>query len=207
MKPTSDLSDKELLKKAAADSTYLALLVKRYQAPLFRFIYRFVGRRELAEDLLQETFLRCLKNRHKFTAIEHVSTWLYTIAANLAKTELRRRKRWTQVLIATEAEEGVEFYQSVDADRLPDEQADFGCANNLIAQAIERLPQECRQAVTLRDVQGLSYDELARLSDCPLGTVKSRVNRGARPVAGRSARFGRRSIRLGAAGRDFLNDV
>ena len=179
MRQTRDLSDRALLRKAAKDNSYLSALVERYQRPLFRFIYRFVGRRETAEDLVQETFLRCLKHRHKFICIEHVSTWLYTIAANLAKTELRRRKRWVQVCIgADKEEEGAEYYEPVDGRPLPDEQADSGATQSQVIQAIGKLPDEYREAVLLRDVKGLSYNEIARISGCPLGTVKSRVNRG-----------------------------
>ena len=94
MEATQNLTDREVLRKAAEDQSYLSILVKRYRTPLYNFVYRFVGDRETAEDVVQETFLRCLRHSHQYPAIEQVSTWLYTIAGNLAKTELRRRKRW-----------------------------------------------------------------------------------------------------------------
>ena len=94
MENIKNLSDRDILLRASGDNTYLIVLVERYRNALYNFVYRFVGLRETAEDIVQETFLRCLKHSHKCPPIQYVSTWLYTIAANLAKTELRRRKRW-----------------------------------------------------------------------------------------------------------------
>ena len=112
MDRTQNLTDKDILMQAAIDQERLAPLVKRYRIPLYNFVYRFVGDRETAEDIIQETFLRCLKHSHQYPHIEQVSTWLYTIAGNLAKTELRRRKRWVQVCIgADKEEEGAEYFR------------------------------------------------------------------------------------------------
>jgi RNA polymerase sigma-70 factor (ECF subfamily) len=174
-----ELSDKEILMRATADQNSLALLVRRYRTPLYNFVYRFVGDRETAEDIVQETFLRCLKHSHQYPAIEQVSTWLYTIAGNLAKTELRRRKRWHWVPIGPGEEEGrVLFYEPVDRARLPGEQTDSHQVKQSVVEAIHNLPEEFREAVLLRDLNGLSYEEIAKIINCPVGTVKSRVNRG-----------------------------
>ena len=89
MRATEKLTDREVLQKAAEDQGYLSILVQRYRIPLYNFVFRFVGDRETAEDVVQETFLRCLRHSHQFPAIEQVSTWLYTIAGNLAKTGFR----------------------------------------------------------------------------------------------------------------------
>ena len=99
---------------------------------------------------------------------------------NLAKTELRRRKRWHWVAIgpAPEEEERVSCYEPVDAGPLPGEYTDARTVHSSVARAIEELPAEFREAVELRDLDGLSYEEIARIIDCPVGTVKSRVNRG-----------------------------
>ena len=179
MECTRELSDKAVLMQAGRDPDYLALLVERYRDPLFNFVYRFVHRRETAEDIVQETFLRCLKHRHRHPPIEHVSTWLYTIALNLARGELRRRKRWHWVPIALSVDsESTSFCEPVAPDPLPDAQTDTRMAHQAVVRAVERLPEEFREAVLLRDLNGLSYREIARIIDCPLGTVKSRVNRG-----------------------------
>ena len=179
MERTQDLSDKEILMQAAKDQDSLAILVKRYRTPLYNFVYRFVGDRETAEDIVQETFLRCLKHSHQYPAIEQVSTWLYTIAGNLAKTELRRRKRWHWVPIGpSEDDERTSFYEPVDKDQLPGEQTDTKRVHDSVVEAIHELPHEFREAVLLRDLNGFSYEEIAKIINCPVGTVKSRVNRG-----------------------------
>lgn len=179
MTRTDRLSDKAVLMLAARDQRSLAILVKRYRAPLYNFVFRFVGDRETAEDIVQETFLRCLRHRHQYPAIEQVSTWLYTIAGNLAKTELRRRKRWHWIPIGpSEEEERTPFYEPVDSDPLPGESTDTKSVRHSVVTAIDGLPEEFRQAVLLRDLDGLSYEEIAKIIDCPVGTVKSRVNRG-----------------------------
>jgi RNA polymerase sigma-70 factor (ECF subfamily) len=179
MEATQNLSDREVLRKAAEDQSYLSILVKRYRTPLYNFVYRFVGDRETAEDIVQETFLRCLRHSHQYPAIEQVSTWLYTIAGNLAKTELRRRKRWHWIPIGpSEDEERTSFYEPVDKERLPGEQTDSRQVKETVVEAIHRLPEEFREAVLLRDLNGFSYEEIAKIINCPVGTVKSRVNRG-----------------------------
>ena len=173
------LSDKEVLMQAAEDNNSLAVLVKRYRNPLYNFVFRFVGDRETAEDIVQETFLRCLKHSHQYPAIEQVSTWLYTIAGNLAKTELRRRKRWHWVPIGpSEDEERVSYFEPVARDLLPGERSDTTTVHDSVIVAIHRLPEEFREAVLLRDLNGLSYEEISKIINCPVGTVKSRVNRG-----------------------------
>jgi len=166
--------------QACTDQEILSVLVKRYRAPLYNFVFRFVNDRETAEDIVQETFLRTLRHKHQFPAIEQVSTWLYTIAGNLAKTELRRRKRWHWVPIgpSDDEETRVSFYEPVDRDLLPGEDTDTATVQRTVVDAIGSLPQEFRDAVRLRDLNGLSYDEIAKIIDCPVGTVKSRVNRG-----------------------------
>jgi RNA polymerase sigma-70 factor (ECF subfamily) len=179
MRATEKLTDREVLQKAAEDQGYLSILVQRYRIPLYNFVFRFVGDRETAEDVVQETFLRCLRHSHQFPAIEQVSTWLYTIAGNLAKTELRRRKRWHWIPIGpSEEEERSAFYEPVDGGQLPGEQTDTHQVKDTVVEAIHQLPDEFREAVLLRDLNGLSYEEIAKVINCPVGTVKSRVNRG-----------------------------
>ena len=179
MEATKNLTDKEILMRAVKDQGHLGLLVKRYRTPLYNFVYRFVGDRETAEDIVQETFLRCLRHSHQYPAIEQVSTWLYTIAGNLAKTELRRRKRWHWVPIGpSDDEQRTSFYEPVDKNRLPGEQTDANRVQDTVVKAIHNLPEEFCEAVLLRDLNGFSYDEISKIINCPVGTVKSRVNRG-----------------------------
>jgi len=180
MEAIEKLTDKEILMRAAEDQGYLSLLVKRYRTPLYNFVSRFVGDRETAEDIVQETFLRCMRHSHQYPAIEQVSTWLYTIAGNLAKTELRRRKRWHWVQIGPndDEEQRTPFYEPVAKDPLPGEETDSNRVVATVTDAIHNLPQEFREAVLLRDLNGFSYEEISKIINCPIGTVKSRVNRG-----------------------------
>ena len=180
MDATQQLSDRAVLRSAAHDTDQLGILVRRYGVPLYNFVCRFVHDRETAEDIVQETFLRCLRHKHQYPAIEQVSTWLYTIAGNLAKTELRRRKRWHWIAIgpAADEEERTPFFEPVDKDLLPGEFTDARKVHASVVEAIGDLPDEFREAVSLRDLDLLSYGEIAKIIDCPVGTVKSRVNRG-----------------------------
>ena len=180
MDATQQLSDRAVLRSAVHDTDKLGVLVRRYGVPLYNFVCRFVHDRETAEDIVQETFLRCLRHKHQYPAIEQVSTWLYTIAGNLAKTELRRRKRWHWVAIGPSAdeEERTPFFEPVDKDVLPAEFTDARKVRASVVAAIDDLPAEFREAVSLRDLDLFSYDEIAKIIDCPVGTVKSRVNRG-----------------------------
>lgn len=176
----SQLSDRAVLRRAATDQAQLGILVRRYRSQLYNFVYRFVSDRETAEDIVQETFLRCMRHKHQFPNIEQVRTWLYTIAGNLAKTELRRRKRWHWIPIgpSPDDEERTSFFEPVDRGLVPGETTDADTVRSSVVDAIGYLPEEFREAVELRDLAGLSYDDIAKIIDCPVGTVKSRVNRG-----------------------------
>ena len=176
----SQLSDRAVLRRAATDQAQLGILVRRYRSQLYNFVYRFVSDRETAEDIVQETFLRCMRHKHQFPNIEQVSTWLYTIAGTLAKTELRRRKRWHWIPIgpSPDDEERTSFFEPVDRGLMPGETTDADTVRSSVVDAIGDLPEEFREAVELRDLAGLSYDDIAKIIDCPVGTVKSRVNRG-----------------------------
>ncbi len=151
-------------------------IVDRYRGRLYNFIFRFVGDRETAEDIVQETFLRCLKHSHQYPAIEQVSTWLFTIAGNLAKSELRRRKRW-RLFSLNRDEESDTGMELPDESHRPDKVTESSIADVQIQLAIGSLPSNYRQVILLRDVEGLSYQEISDIIRCPVGTVKSRVNR------------------------------
>ncbi len=152
------------------------LLVKRYKDPLMNFVFRFVGNRTDAEDIVQETFLRLYKNKHYYKEIAKFSTWIYTIAGNLAKTELRKRKRRNMFSINNFMQTDKD-YDLPDKGVTPDRHANTIITDNIIQGAIDKLSPKFRQVILLRDVQGFSYEEISQIVDIPLGTVKSRVNR------------------------------
>ena len=173
------LSDRSILKQATKDDRRLAVLLQRYRMPLYNFVYRFVADRETAEDLVQETFLRCLQHNYQDPVIDQVAPWLYTIAGNLARTELRWRQRWHWVSIGPGPDnEGESFCEPADEGPLPGAQIDRKTVRESVIRALEYLPEEYRRPLVLRDLKGLSYEAIARTIDCPLGTVKSRIRRG-----------------------------
>jgi RNA polymerase sigma-70 factor (ECF subfamily) len=152
-------------------------LVRRYKDQLLNYVYRFVGNRNDAEDLVQETFLRVYKNKHYYKEIAKFSTWVYTIAGNLAKTELRRRKRRKIFSVSNFVNEERD-YDIPDLAKNPESEVDGSLKDDIIQKAIEKLPGKFKEVILLRDVQGFAYEEISQILSIPLGTVKSRVNRG-----------------------------
>lgn len=153
------------------------VLVRRYKDQLLNYVFRFVGNRTDAEDIVQETFLRVFKNKHYYKEIAKFSTWVYTIAGNLAKTELRRRKR-RKIFSVSNFVNDERDYDIPDTARNPEQRVDGSIKDDYIQNAIEKLPSKFKEVILLRDVQGFAYEEISQILSIPLGTVKSRVNRG-----------------------------
>lgn len=153
------------------------VLVRRYKDQLLNFVYRFVSNRADAEDIVQETFLRVFKNKHYYKEIAKFSTWVYTIAGNLAKTELRRRKRRKLFSVSNYMNDERDF-DIPDLNRNPEKEVDGSLKDDYIQKAIDKLPSKFKEVILLRDVQGFAYEEISQILSIPLGTVKSRVNRG-----------------------------
>lgn len=174
------LSDEELMLLFQQDvRAAFDILVQRFQDPLMNFIYRFVGSMDDAADILQDTFIRVYKKKHLYKTIAKFSTWVYTIAGNLAKSELRKghRKRTTRLVQQREENEEYTLPLSTD-DPLPDRSADSSIVYDRIQEALLELPEVFREAVIMRDIQELSYEEIAAILEMPIGTVKSRISRG-----------------------------
>ena len=173
----SQPTDEELIARFQKEDAYaFDLLVRRYKDPLLNFIYRFLGDFVEAEDIVQETFYRVYKNKHYYKEVAKFSTWIYTIAGNLAKTELRRRKR--RKIFSIHKETAVEKELDLpDLKADPEKEVNTIVTEKLIQKAITNLPQKFRQVIVLRDIQGFSYEEISSIIKVPLGTVKSRVNR------------------------------
>ena len=173
-----DVTDEELIAKfQMGDVQAFDVLVRRYKDQLLNFVFRFVGNRSDAEDIVQETFLRVYKNKHYYKEIAKFSTWVYTIAGNLAKTELRRRKRHKIFSVSNFVNEEKD-YDIPDTEISPDRKVDETIKEDYIQKAIEKLPPKFREVIILRDIQGFAYEEISQILNIPLGTVKSRVNRG-----------------------------
>ena len=155
------------------------MIVNRYKSRLYNCVYRMVNNAENAEDLVQETFLRVYKNRHNYQATSNFSTWIYTIALNLARSELRKRKRrqFFSLNSSTYQDSNTEGFDLPDPSSGPFEHLEQSELGRTIQKAIDLLPIKYRTVIVLRDVQELSYEQISHILDCPTGTVKSRVNR------------------------------
>lgn len=156
------------------------VLVERYQSRLLNFVYRTTGDRERAEDLVQEAFVRIYRHLHRFDQTKKFSTWAYTIASNLAKNELRNRSRSPLVLFQAirrswEADERPLEWE--DNTYRPDDLYRKRHLRQMVESAVAELPEHHRVVFILREVEGKTYEEMAEITGCNLGTVKSRLNR------------------------------
>jgi len=173
-----ELSDEILIKKFQdGDVGAYNQLVFRFKDRLLNFIYRFVNDLDLAEDLVQDTLLKLYTHKDSYREIAKFSTWLYTIAANLARTELRKKKRRKTFSVTELSREDREFI-IVSSDLDPSEDLSSQNFERNIQLALAELPDDFKTIIILRDIQELSYDEISKIVNVPLGTVKSRINRG-----------------------------
>lgn len=155
------------------------LLVSRFKDRLHNFLYRYTHDHQDCEDLVQETFLRVYRSRHSYERIAKFSTWMYTIALNLAKSLYKKKKRMTTVTIhKDESDPDDRPMKLEDSDILQDDSLHEKMCMNHLEKALNKLSDDFKEVVVLRDVQQLAYDEIAEITDLPMGTVKSRINRG-----------------------------
>lgn len=167
----------------AGDQKAYELLVIKYQRRIERLIGRMVRDSDLVEDIAQETFIRAYRALSQFRGEAQFYTWLYRIAVNTAKkalVDLKRDPLVSQTALRGGGEEEDET-SSVENELTSAETPETVLAAKEIAAAVnsamEALPDELRQAVTLREIDGLSYEEIAEVMNCPIGTVRSRIFR------------------------------
>ncbi|QUV99644.1 sigma-70 family RNA polymerase sigma factor [Chloracidobacterium sp. MS 40/45] len=175
-------SDHELIAAVqAGDEQAFQEIVRRYRTPITNFIFRMLDDYDRAVELAQETFLRVYANVARYRATFHFSTYIYRIATNLAISELRQRRRRKLVSLFTPwARHEDEEETPLDIpDERPLQDADLIERERraAVGRAIQTLPEKYRAALVLRDVEGLSYDEIAGILNISEGTVKSRINR------------------------------
>lgn len=155
-------------------------LVNRYQTRLLNFLYRMIGDREKAEDLVQEVFIRVYRHLHGFDRTRKFSTWIYAIAANLAKNEMRNRSRDPLGLLGGMRTiwQGKERpLELEDTSSRPDDLFRKRQLCTLVEEATAQLSAHHRQVFVLRDLEGKSYEEIAEIIGTKVGTVKSRLSR------------------------------
>lgn len=182
-----DLDDELMERYRAGDENAFTLLVRRHQQPLVNFIARFINDRDGAEDLAQETFIRIFKASRRYQpGRAHFKTWMYHIASNLCKNELRnrgRRDRYRVDNVVDSNDEGdveqIDLIERAPADASfqPEVALERKELDDAIQTAISELPEQYRVPLILRDLQGLSYDEISETLELRDGTTKSRINR------------------------------
>ena len=175
---TSKISDEILIKQFQnGDRTSYNELVFRYKDKILNFLFRFMHDLHMAEDLAQETFLKVYIKKDSYKEISKFSTWLYTIASNLAKTELRKIKRRRTSFISHITQDGKEHNYFIDDSSNNDRIIDNN-ENKVLHESIHALEDDFRTIIILREIQELSYENISKILKLPLGTVKSRINRG-----------------------------
>jgi len=184
VEPTSD--QLLVLRVQSGDQKAFELLVAKYQRRIFRLISRFVRDAALAEDVAQETFLRAYRAIGQFRGDSQFYTWLYRIAVNTAKKSLSDSARDPVIReSSTISEDGETF---VSGEQLTDmETPEAVLASREIARtvnaAMEALPEDLRTAIALREIEGMSYEDIAQAMNCPVGTVRSRIFRAREAIA------------------------
>ena len=176
----ADLRDEDVMERCALGSeAAFRALVQRYRTRLMNLVCRFINDRDRAEEISQEVFLRVYRNRERYRKSGKFSTWIFTIAVNLTKNEIRSRVRHkgTFSLDAVDEEGSGQGMSFPDLGPGPDENLNAAEIRSRVAEALEKIPPRYREAVILRDVEGLSYEEVGEILRIPGGTVRSRINR------------------------------
>ena len=165
------MDEQELIRRVqAGDEEAFTQIMTNYKDRIVNYLYQFTGDYQRAVELSQETFVRVYFKANKYRPIAPLSSWIYTIASNLAKTEAKRSRRMATVSI-----EDVPNHYS--AGTYYEDPPDPGLVRNL-REALEALHPRYRVPVVLKDVEGFSQEEIARIINRPVGTVKARISRG-----------------------------
>ena len=189
--PAPSDTDLQLVERTVAgDQKAYELLVLKYQRRIERLIGRMVRDTDLIPDIAQETFLRAYRALHQFRGEAQFYTWLYRIAVNTAKKALLEMKR--NPVITESALQSSDDEDETSRPRnepMTEETPETVLAAREIAAAVnaamDALPEDLRQAVTLREIEGLSYEEIATAMGCPIGTVRSRIFRAREAISAR----------------------
>ena len=170
------LTDERLIKQfQEGDRHAFDELVKRYKDRLHNFVCRYLNNQTLAEDVVQETMIKLYTHKHYYKPIAKFSTWIYTIAKNLALTELRKNKRKRTQSMWNDRGELIDIKSNEESleNKIQNE-----LAVEELNKCLDEIPENFRIAVVLRDFQELSYKEISKILEIPIGTIKSRINRG-----------------------------
>lgn len=165
----------------SGDQRAYGLLVLKYQRRVQRLVGRMVRDVDLVEDITQETFIRAYRALHQFRGDAQFYTWLYRIAVNTAKKallELKRDRTISESFFVRDDEDETSLRQiEPSSDETPESVLAAKEIAVVVNAAMDELPDELRQAVVLREIEGLSYEEISLAMSCPIGTVRSRIFR------------------------------
>ena len=176
------ISNKEIdlsLVRRAKKGDYRAfdLLVLKYQSRVIATAFKFVKEKQLAEDIAQEAFIKSYKSIDSFREESSFYTWVYRITVNTAKNYLVSSKRRDEVMISDLSQDDSFYPEKLDVDS-PQEILKASEMRDLICETLSSLGEETRTALSLREFDGLSYEQIAEIVQCPVGTVRSRIFRG-----------------------------
>ncbi len=182
-----DLDQELVLRAQGGDQRAFELLVVKYERRIARLLSRMIRDQSEIEDVSQEAFIKAYRALPSFRGESAFYTWLYRIAINTAKNHLSTLGRRPVLSAEYEDEDG----DSVDAASLvpdfhtPETELSNKQIVSTVNEAVDALPEELREAITLREMDGMSYDEIAAAMDCPIGTVRSRIFRAREAIANR----------------------
>ncbi|HYC48390.1 MAG TPA: RNA polymerase sigma factor RpoE [Burkholderiales bacterium] len=180
--------DQQLVERAQrGDKQAFELLVSKYQRKLARLLSRFIRDATEVEDVTQEAFIKAYRALPSFRGDSAFYTWLYRIGINTAKNYLvaMGRRAPTTTDIDSEEAEGFEDGEQLRDLNTPENQMMSRQVAETVNQTLEELPEELRTAITLREIEGLSYEDIANIMNCPIGTVRSRIFRAREAIAER----------------------
>ncbi len=174
---TPGIDEQRVERAQAGDTRAFELLVRKYQYKIIQLVGRLVGDAD-APDVAQETFIKAWRALNGFRGQSAFYTWLYRIGINTAKNHLvaRGRRPSNQDIDVDEAEQFGHTEQMSDVDT-PEAVLLSEEIKQKVSETIAKLPPDLRQAITLRELEGLSYEEIAEVMNCPIGTVRSRIFR------------------------------
>lgn len=181
--PADPNSDAMLVQRTVAgDQRAFELLVIKYQRRVERLIGRMVRDVDLVEDIAQETFINAYRALHQFRGDAQFYTWLYRIAVNTAKKfllELKRDRTVSDSALASKDEDDETFCPKNEpsTDETPESVLAAKEIGQAVGEVLAGLPDDLRQAITLREMEGMTYEDIAQLMACPIGTVRSRIFR------------------------------